>query len=406
MEIPDSPRRSVYHLVGGRETFHRLVRAFYARVENDPVLRPLYPRRLEGCPTRNLARFLTQFFGGPCEYSQHASQPSLRESHARFRIRPAERDAWLRNMVAALEEVGIEEPARSAMRDYFAESSAYLINSPGPAPETIPVAPAAPTAVHREVAQRWAEQRAFEEFVSAAREGKTEDLLRLAESDLLRERTRRDPAALLTMLAVMSGTGDADLLAYVQRRLEAEPSLVCARYGGGRTLLHDAAGQWSLAFAERLLGLGADPNATDEAGHSPLYAAGNRFVKPRDRSQAAGGAVVRLLGRAGADVNACGGVKACSALHMAARRGNVAVAEALIEAGAEIDARDGCGDTPLRRAVNCGQPGMVALLLSRGADPQSKGSHGLTPLQVARGASMQALMQRAAGASSGGLAPE
>jgi truncated hemoglobin YjbI len=398
MQIPDSPTSSIYHLVGGSETFDRLARAFYARVENDPVLRPLYPRHLDGCPTRNLARFLPQFFGGPCEHSQHSSQPSLREAHARFRIGPAERDAWLRNMAAALEDVGIEEPARSAMRDYFAEASAFLINVPEPGWETTPIAWEAPTGVHREVAQRWAEQRAFEEIVSAARAGEAERVLQCVESDLIRAQTRRDPASLLTLLAVMHGTGDGELTTYVQRRLKAEPSLASTRYGGGRMLLHDAAGQWSVAFAELLLGLGADPNATDEAGHAPLYTAGNRFVKPRDRCQADSGAVVRLLVQAGADVNACGGVKACTALHMAARRGNVAVAEALIEAGANLEARDDGGDTPLRRAVNCGQPEVAALLLSRGADLHSRGSRGLTPLQVARGASLQALLQRAAGA--------
>lgn len=398
MQRPDSLTPSIYHRVGGSETFDKLARAFYARVENDPVLRPLYPRRLDGCPTRNLARFLTQFFGGPCEHSQHSSQPSLREAHARFRIGPAERDAWLRNMAAALEDVGVEEPARSAMRDYFAEASAFLVNVPVPGWETTPIAWEAPTGVHREVALRWAEQRAFEEIVSAARAGEAERVLQCVESDLIRAQTRRDPASLLTLLAVMHGTGDGDLMSDVQRRLKAEPRLASARYGGGRTLLHDAAAQWSSAFAELLLGLGADPNATDEAGHAPLYAAANRFVKPRDRRLAAGSDVVRLLVQAGADVNACGGVKACSALHMAARRGNVAVAEALIEAGAEIEARDDCGDTPLRRAVNCGQPEIAALLLSRGADLHSRGSRGRTPLQAARGASMQALLQRAEGA--------
>jgi truncated hemoglobin YjbI len=398
MQRSDSPTPSIYHLVGGSETFYKLARAFYARVENDPVLRPLYPRHLDGCPTRNLSRFLTQFFGGPCEHSQHSSQPSLREAHARFRIGPTERDAWLRNMTAALEDVGIQEPARSAMRSYFAEASAFLMNSPEPARETVPIALEVPTPVHREVGKRWAEQRAYEELVSAALAGEAERVLQWAESDLIRAQTHRDPASLLTMLAVMHGTGDGDLMTDVQRRLKVEPSLASSRYGGGRTLLHDAAGHWSVAFAELLLGLGADPNATDDAGHAPLYTAGNRFVQAPDRSQADGGAVVRLLVQAGADVNACGGVKACTALHMAARRGNVAVAEALIEAGAEIEARDDCGDTPLRRAVNCGQPEIAALLLSHGADLHSRGSRGLTPLQVARSASMQALLQRAAGA--------
>jgi ankyrin repeat protein len=64
---------------------------------------------------------------------------------------------------------------------------------------------------------------------------------------------------------------------------------------------------------------------------------------------------------------------------MAARRGNAEVAEALLDCGADIEARDSLGDTPLRRSVNCNKAEVAALLLSRGADAHSIGSKGLTP---------------------------
>jgi ankyrin repeat protein len=60
--------------------------------------------------------------------------------------------------------------------------------------------------------------------------------------------------------------------------------------------------------------------------------------------------VVAILVEAGANVKARERVKGCSALHVAARRGNVAVARALLEWGADIEARDKYGDTPLHRA--------------------------------------------------------
>src|SRR5262249_14772087 len=37
------PQPTLYDLVGGEETFRRLVARFYAGVRDDPVLRPLYP---------------------------------------------------------------------------------------------------------------------------------------------------------------------------------------------------------------------------------------------------------------------------------------------------------------------------------------------------------------------------
>jgi ankyrin repeat protein len=92
-------------------------------------------------------------------------------------------------------------------------------------------------------------------------------------------------------------------------------------------------------------------------------------------------------------VDAHDGVKHCTALHMAARRGNAEVAEALLACGADIEARDSLGDTPLRRSVNCGKTAVAALLLSRGADLHSKGSKGLTPLLAARSAAMSRLLR-------------
>jgi ankyrin repeat protein len=95
-------------------------------------------------------------------------------------------------------------------------------------------------------------------------------------------------------------------------------------------------------------------------------------------------------------VDASDGVKHCTALHMAARRGNVEIAEALLESGADIEAPDSLGETPLRRAVNCDKTDVAKLLLARGADMHSKGSKGLTPLVAARTTAMRRLLESGA----------
>jgi ankyrin repeat protein len=56
-----------------------------------------------------------------------------------------------------------------------------------------------------------------------------------------------------------------------------------------------------------------------------------------------------------------------TALHAAARRGFVEVAEALLECGARIDARDKNGVTALERAANCRQEAVKRMLMARGA---------------------------------------
>lgn len=133
-----------------------------------------------------------------------------------------------------------------------------------------------------------------------------------------------------------------------------------------------------------LLLLGANPNAD---GHTALYCVGNECHAE------SGGRIVRALVKGGADVNAAEGVKRCTALHMAARRGNAEVAEALLDCGAEVDPRDSTGDTPLRRAVNCNKTDVAALLVARGADTRSVGNKGLTPSSAARTSMMKLVLQ-------------
>ena len=164
-----------------------------------------------------------------------------------------------------------------------------------------------------------------------------------------------------SLLAVMSGSGDPALLDYTRQKLLDNPGLAHERYTYGRTLLHEVAGAGSVAIVELLLRLGADPNAVDRFGHTPLYHVGNAY------NVAGGAGVVHALARGGADVNARASIKQCTALHMAARRGNIPVAAALLDCKADLEARDRAGDTPLRRAVNCRKKEMAAFLLSSGA---------------------------------------
>ncbi|NWF68615.1 MAG: globin [Chloroflexi bacterium] len=118
---------SVYELVGGDPTFERLVEEFYARVEADPVLRPLFPDDLEP-GKRWQFLFLTQFFGGPQRYALERGHPRLRMRHGPFPISQQARDHWLAHMLAAIDEVGIAEPARGILREYFERGSTFMIN--------------------------------------------------------------------------------------------------------------------------------------------------------------------------------------------------------------------------------------------------------------------------------------
>ncbi len=99
--------------------------------------------------------------------------------------------------------------------------------------------------------------------------------------------------------------------------------------------------------------------------------------------------MARVLLAAGATVDVVSGPTRGTALHQAARRGCVPVAEALLDYGATIDARDAKGETPLRRAVNCRQTEMIRLLVRQGADPHAADRRGVTPRDVARTAELK-----------------
>ena len=118
----------IYELAGGDEPFRRLVDSFYARVERDPLLRPLFPADLEPGKERQFL-FITQYFGGPTRYNEQRGHPRLRMRHAHFTIGQAERDAWAGHMLAAIDEAGFVEPVRSALREYFERAATFLINA-------------------------------------------------------------------------------------------------------------------------------------------------------------------------------------------------------------------------------------------------------------------------------------
>lgn len=118
---------TIYELVGGDETFRALVDDFYARIEQDEHLISMFPDDLEPGKERQFL-FLTQYFGGPARYSEQRGHPRLRMRHMPFPVDSEASQRWLGHMLAAIDAVGIEEPARSAMRAYFQRAAPAMIN--------------------------------------------------------------------------------------------------------------------------------------------------------------------------------------------------------------------------------------------------------------------------------------
>jgi hemoglobin len=124
---------ALYDRVNGEQFFVDLIDRFYLGVAGDPLLRPLYPDDLTESK-RHLALFLVQYWGGPPTYNEQRGHPRLRMRHVPFVIGPAERDAWLRHMLGAVDQMVVTGDLSASdaeeLHDYFEMAARSLVNAP------------------------------------------------------------------------------------------------------------------------------------------------------------------------------------------------------------------------------------------------------------------------------------
>lgn len=125
----------------------------------------------------------------------------------------------------------------------------------------------------------------------------------------------------------------------------------------------------NLQEAKKLVAEGADVNCKDKAGDTPLHIACLYGYFDLALLMLDGGADARATNRSGASPLAS---LAMSQVSKAKAKLTVSVAKALIRKGARVDARDKEGTTPLMWAVNRGNLPLIQFLLDAGADVNAK----------------------------------
>src|SRR5215510_2292300 len=229
-------------------------------------------------------------------------------------------------------------------------------------------------------------------------------------TDIVTEAPRKpvDPKVTALIAAVRAGQRSE-----VERQIAASPELIRGKDGAGSTALHHAAGYGPLDNLQSLIDKGADVNAKNRRGSTPLHWAIHDEAKVRlllakganvNARQAQGRTplylaamlgngvpTLRLLLSKGADPNLAA-VNGQTPLMMAAR-GDVEAAQLLIEKGADVNAKDGAGETALMSACTGGNARAVQLLIERGADVKVTSKRNETALGFAATSGVQASVE-------------
>ncbi len=150
----------------------------------------------------------------------------------------------------------------------------------------------------------------------------------------------------------------------------------------GKSALYYAVKEKLLEIVRILLAAGANINAPTEFENNVLYACINyareawysAFSRPHNIEL-----MMESLLQAGADFNVRSNTGE-SLLHLAITNYNPVCAQALIDAGLNVDSKDNEGRTPLHYARH---DITINMLADAGADLEARDNHGLTPLQFA-----------------------
>lgn len=135
MTDPNRPVPTPYELMGASEELvRRLARGFYAHMAADePELAALHRLDENGkiaeVTQERFSLFLIEWLGGPALYSPQFGHPRLRMRHAHVPINEKMRDAWVRCMKRAMDDLGVTGDVRRFLDARFLEVADFLRNS-------------------------------------------------------------------------------------------------------------------------------------------------------------------------------------------------------------------------------------------------------------------------------------
>lgn len=161
--------------------------------------------------------------------------------------------------------------------------------------------------------------------------------------------------------------------------LDADPAIIKRLNEYRRLPLQDVLendhGEGNLKLLDLLLARGADINASDPQGQTPL-------TQALSNEGFFGGKTFEYLISHGASLTKADG-DGRAPIHAAAAQGEAEAVNRLLSGGVAVNARDAFNNTPLHLAVAAGSPEAAVALINAGADVNLRNERGETPLHLA-----------------------